>query len=152
MTASRNVWLSGVCTLALAAGSACRSTPAAAAHESAIDFVVWPNAATRVPSGSFDVRGIDNDEHVRVGIGSGFARTLRVRMPAGAYAVAWTPAEPESTAGGVNVAQDTERQEWPHIIVVADDGPTTVGVHLPPHGSRTEPRLELASAGPGLAH
>jgi hypothetical protein len=156
MSASRIVQFLGVCLLAAAAGAGCRSARTGAERESAIDFVVWPNAnvARRASIGSFDVRGIDNDEHTRVGIGSGSARTLHVRVPAGAYAVAWTPAAESDTRAAAaaleTVLLEEGRQEWPQIIVVSDGGPTTIDVHLAPHGSRTEPRLELASVGPGL--
>src|SRR3954454_13035419 len=87
-------------SVSLAGGLGCQHAQPSDAREGTLDFVVRqsPNAPPTLASGSFDVRGIDNDEHTRVGIGHGTARTLHVRLPAGTYALGWDPLRPVDAA------------------------------------------------------
>jgi hypothetical protein len=138
-------------SVSLAGGLGCQHAQPSDAREGTLDFVVRqnPNAKATVASGSFDVRGIDNDEHTRVGIGRGTARTLHLRLPAGTYALEWNPLLPVDAA--IQARSETTRagdaQEWPQIVVVTPDSATVVDVLVSPKVARMEPAIELASAG-----
>jgi len=108
-----------------AAALGCQQTPPVAS-DGAIEFVVQPLQTQLVaPIGSFDVRGIDSSVHVRVGIGS--SRTLRLRLPSGAYAVAWDPAVSlERDAEGP--ALPAEPTESPQVVLVPAGGMASIDV------------------------
>ena len=94
--------------------------------DGAIEFVVQPpRLVTRAPSGSFDVRGIDNPVHVRVGVGS--SRSLRLQLPSGTYAVSWEPAVSfeRNAAGPMLPAQPTKS---PQVLLVPNGGVASVDV------------------------
>jgi len=135
----------GICSVSFAGGLGCQSAQPSDAREGTIDFVVRqsPSSRAAVANGSFDVRGLDNDEHTRVGIGHGTPRTLHVRLPAGAYALGWNPTLAVDAASPASGAD----QEWPQIVVVTPDCATVVDVVVSPKGARTEPVYALASAG-----
>jgi hypothetical protein len=142
----------GICSVSLAGGLGCQQAQPSDSRAGTINFVVRqsPTSPTAVASGSFDVRGLDNDEHARVGIGRGTARTLSVRLPAGSYAVAWNPTLPgeAATRSRSESAHDGAEQEWPQIVVVTPDGASVVDVVLSPQAAPAEQRIELASVGP----
>jgi len=106
----------------------CHQTPSVAGPDGAIEFVVQPARAALVdgaPIGSFDVRGIDSSVRLRVGVGS--ARTLRVRLPSGSYAVAWDPAVSfERDAAGPALPADAT--ESPQVVLVPPGGTASVDV------------------------
>src|SRR5687768_17341359 len=114
------VSLLGICSVSFVGALGCQQVQPSDAREGTIDFVVRqsPSSRAAVASGSFDVRGIDNDEHTRVGIGHGMARTLSVRLPPGTYALGWNPTRP------VDASEDARRDRargasgWPQIVVV----------------------------------
>ncbi|MEO8180000.1 MAG: hypothetical protein ABI895_14290 [Deltaproteobacteria bacterium] len=138
----------GICSVSFAGGLGCQSAQPSQpsdAREGTIDFVVRqsPSSRAAVANGSFDVRGIDNDEHTRVGIGHGTTRTLHVRLPPGAYALGWNPTLPVDAASQASGAD----QEWPQIVVVTPDCATVVDVVVSTKSTRAEPVLALASAG-----
>lgn len=127
MTLSTTAWFLGLCTLALATVG-CREPQSA---DGTIEFVVRSieEVGASVPRGSFEVRGIDNDEHARVGIGSSAARTLSIRLPAGAYSVAWRAANRAP-------ARESSASEWPQIVVVAPEASATVDVFVAAQSNR----------------
>jgi hypothetical protein len=148
------VWFLGICSVSFAGGLGCQHaqpSPPSNARVGTIDFVVRqsPNSTDAVARGSFDVHGIDNDEHTRVGIGHGTPRQLHVRLPAGTYALDWNPTSPADVADQVHSqsARDGAEQEWPQIVVVTPDTATIVDVIVIQKATHTEPRMELASAG-----
>jgi hypothetical protein len=118
-------------------------------RQGTIDFVVRQNqlAPASAAGGSFDVRGLDNDERARVGIGRGAGRTLHVRLPAGTYTVNWLPVVTPNGAGTAPVALSEADPAWPQVVVVAPDSVTVVDVILGSKGERAERSLELASVG-----
>jgi hypothetical protein len=141
----------GICALSFAGGLGRQHAQPSGAREGTIDFLVRQGhgAALAAASGSFDVRGIDNGEHVRVGIGNGTPRTLHVRLPPGSYAVAWNPALPVDAAGRARneLARDESAQEWPQIVVVTSDSASVVDVLVNAQGLRAEAPIQLASVG-----
>lgn len=102
-----------------------------------IEFVVRSieDVGGAVPKGSFEVRGIDNDEHARVGIGSSTARTLSLRLPAGAYSVAWRPSSLGGGRAGA-LASEPKASEWPQIVVVSPESSAIVDVFVAAQSSR----------------
>jgi len=140
----------GACSVILA-GLGCQQAQPTDSRAGTIDFIVRQGhgASATAASGSFDVRGIDNDEHRRVGIGSGTTRTLHLRLPPGVYAVAWNPTLPVDAASRTRseAARDSGAQEWPQIIVVGADGASVVDVLVSPSSVRAETPIQLASAG-----
>jgi hypothetical protein len=136
MKTSKTALLLVLCSLGLAA-IGCREPRSANDAEGTLEFVVRPLAdvGSGVPQGSFEVRGIDNDEHARVGIGSSAARTLSLRLPAGAYSVAWRPSAGEP-------ARQHDTLGGPQIVVVAPEYSATVDVL----GAAQRARSTLASA------
>jgi hypothetical protein len=142
--------LLGVGSISLAAGLGCHPAQPVARREGTIDFVVRQNqlaSASAAAAGSFDVRGLDNDERASVGIGRGVGRTLHVRVPAGMYTVSWTPVVTPNGAGTAPVAQSEADPAWPQVVVVAPDSAAVVDVVLGSKGARAERSLELASVG-----
>ena len=143
----------GICAVSFAGGLGCQHAQSSDSRDGTIDFVVRQGrgAALAAASGSFDVRGIDNDEHARVGIGTGFgaARTLHVRLPAGSYAVAWNPALPVDAASRARseLARDESAQQWPQIVVVTSDSASVVEVQVNARGLRADAPMQLASVG-----
>ena len=111
-----------------AAAVGCHQTPSVARPDGAIEFVVQPVRAAvtdGAPMGSFDVRGIDSSLRLRVGVGS--SRTLRVRLPSGSYVVAWDPAvtvEPDTT----RVSLPAEPTASPQVVLVPAGGIASVDV------------------------
>jgi hypothetical protein len=144
------VSLLGICSVAFAGALGCQHAQPSNVREGTLDFVVRhsPDAQDTVARGSFDVRGIDNDEHTRVGIGPGTARTLHLRLPAGTYALDWNPTSPADVANQTRgeSARDGAEQEWPQIVVVTPDTATLVDVVVIQKAAHAEPRIELASA------
>ncbi|MEY4549526.1 MAG: hypothetical protein RL685_5721 [Pseudomonadota bacterium] len=136
MKTSKTALLLVLCSLGLAA-LGCREPRSANDAEGTLEFVVRPIAevGSGVPQGSFEIRGIDNDERARVGIGSSAARTLSLRLPAGAYSVAWRP-----SAGEPAAQRDT--LDGTQIVVVAPETSATVDVF----GAAQRTRSALASA------
>ena len=138
-------------SVSLAGGLGCQHAQLSDARGGTLDFVVRQSTTAQavVASGSFDVRGIDNDEHTRVGIGHGTARTLHVRLPAGTYALGWNPLLPVDAAGQARseTTREGDVREWPQIVVVTPDSATVVDVLVSPKVAREEPVIELASAG-----
>jgi hypothetical protein len=106
----------------------CHQTPSVAGPDGAIEFIVQPARAAladETPIGSFDVRGIDSPLRLRVGVGS--SRTLRVRLPSGSYAVAWDPAVSlERDAPGPSLP--AEPTGSPQIVLVPAGGMASVDV------------------------
>jgi hypothetical protein len=106
----------------------CHQTPSVARPDGAIEFVVRPAPVTLAegaPIGSFDVRGIDSSLRLRVGVGS--SRTLRVRLPSGSYAVAWDPAVAfERDVAGPDLP--TEPAKSPQVVLVPAGGIASVDV------------------------
>lgn len=100
MTNAKTALFLGLCSLGLGTIGCNQPRPANDA-EGTLEFVVPAREAAggAVPQGSFEVRGIDNDEHARVGIGSSTARTLSLRLPVGAYSVAWRPSRAVGSRG-----------------------------------------------------
>lgn len=139
MKTSKTALFLGLCSLGLAA-IGCREPRSARDAEGTLEFVVRPFAdvGSSMPQGTFEIRGIDNDEHARVGIGSSAARTLSLRLPAGAYSVSWRP----SASGAGEPARQRDTLEGPQIVVVAPDDPATVDVF----GAAQRTRGALASA------
>jgi hypothetical protein len=142
----------GICSVGFAGALGCQHAQPSNARAGTLDFVVrqsLKNAEPAVASGSFDVRGIDNDEHARVGIGQGTARTLHVRLPAGSYALGWNPTQPVDAANQArnDLARGGADQAWPQIVVVTADSATTVDVVVIQKAALPERRMELASAG-----
>jgi hypothetical protein len=140
--------LLGICSIGFAAGLGCHPAQPVTPREGTIDFVVRQNqlAPSSAPAaGSFDVRGLDNDERASVGIGRGAGRTLHVRVPAGTYTVSWTPVVTPNGAGTAAVALSEADPAWPQVVVVAPNSATVVDVVLGSKGARGERSLELAS-------
>ncbi|HEU4579729.1 MAG TPA: hypothetical protein VFS67_15830 [Polyangiaceae bacterium] len=140
--------LLGVCSVSVFAGLGCHAAQPLTPREGTIDFVIRqprlaPAGAAVV--GSFDVRGLDNDERASVGIGRGAGRTLHVRLPAGTYTVSWKPALPPSHWGTAPVALSEADPTGPQVVVVAPNSATVVDVVLGSRGVRGERPLELAS-------
>jgi len=106
----------------------CHQTPSVAGPDGALEFVVQPArpvVADGAPIGSFDVRGVDSSVRLRVGVGS--SRTLRVRLPSGSYAVAWDPAVSfERDAAGA--ALPAEPTDSPQVVFVPAGGIASVDV------------------------
>lgn len=130
-----------VCSVSCAAGLGCQHAPAADARYGTIDFVVRESQSA--PTGSFEVRGLDNAERARIGIGRGTARTLHVQLPAGAYSVAWNPAAPSDTERAKSA--DGTEQQWPQVVVVTPAGASVVDVLTSSKSARPEGHLALAS-------
>lgn len=142
--------LLGIGSVCFIAGLGCHPAQPVTPREGTIDFVVRQNhlaPASAAATGSFDVRGLDNDERARVGIGRGAGRTLHVRLPAGTYTVSWQPVVATNRAGTEPVALSEADPAWPQVVVVAPNSATVVDVVLGSSGVRTERSLELASAG-----
>lgn len=141
----------GICSVSFAGGLGCQQAQPSDRREGTLDFVVRQsaNSADAVARGSFDVHGIDNDEHLRVGIGHGTARQLQVRLPAGTYALDWNPSSPVDVVNQARgkSAHDGAEQEWPQIVVVSPDTATLVDVIVIQKAALAESRIELASAG-----
>jgi hypothetical protein len=137
-----------------AAGLDCQHAQPSGSREGTIDFVVrqGEGRAPATAHGSFDVRGLDNDEHTHVGIGNGTPRTLHVRLPAGAYTVTWIPTLPVDATSPApsELTGDESAAEWPKIVVVGRDSASVVDV-LVRTGARCEAPLQLASVSSGSA-
>ena len=138
----------GICSLSFAAGIGCHPAQPVTPREGTIDFVVRQSQlapAGAAAAGTFDVRGLDNDERASVGIGRGAGRTLHVRVPAGTYTVSWQPVVMTNGAGTAPVSLSEADPAWPQVVVVVPNGATVVDVVLGSRGARAEPSLELAS-------
>ncbi len=133
MTNAKKALLLSLCSLGLAS-LGCR-TPHGA--EGTIEFVVRSieDVGGAVPQGSFEVRGIDNAEHARVGIGSSTARTLSLRLPAGSYSVAWRPSFSTGRRSEAP-ASEPKASEWPQIVVVSPASSATVDVFVAARSNR----------------
>jgi hypothetical protein len=141
--------LLGLCSVSLVAGLGCHPAQPLTPREGTIDFVVRQNqlapaGATAV--GSFDVRGLDNDERASVGIGRGAGRTLHVRLPAGTYTVSWNPVLTPSRSAAPALLSEAD-PSWPQVVVVSPDSATVVEVVLGSRALGGERPLELASVG-----
>lgn len=131
----------GLCSLGLAA-LGCREPRFANDAEGTLEFVVRaPTGANGAVQGSFEVRGIDNDERARVGIGNSAARTLSLRLPVGAYAVAWRPSTSTSSAG--TAASQQAALEGAQIVVVSPESSATIDVSATAQRTRGLPSGEL---------
>jgi hypothetical protein len=133
MTNAKTTLFLGLCSLGLAT-LGCRD----AQHtEGTIEFVVRSieEVGGAVPRGSFEVRGLDNDEHARVGIGSSAARTLSLRLPAGAYSVAWLPSSSADSRRSA-AASEPGASEWPQVVVVSPEASATVDVFVAAQSTR----------------
>jgi hypothetical protein len=130
-----------------AAALGCQQAPSGAS-DGAIEFVIQPvRTPLLAPIGSFDVRGIDSSVHVRVGLGS--SRTLRLRLPSGAYAVAWDPAVSfERDAEGP--ALPAEPTESPQVVLVPAGGMASVDVVATASAARPT-AVRIFSAAPEAA-
>jgi len=129
-----------------AAALGCQQT--SAASDGAIEFVVQPVRTPLVaPIGSFDVRGIDSSVHVRVGLGS--SRSLRLRLPSGAYAVAWDPAV-SFARDAEGPALPAEPTESPQVVLVPAGGTASVDVVATASAARPT-ALGIFSAAPEAA-
>jgi hypothetical protein len=123
----------------------CHQTPSVAGPEGAIEFVVMPvrPALTEgAPIGSFDVRGIDSSVRLRVGVGS--SRTLRVRLPSGSYAVAWDPAVSFERDASVS-SLPADPTESPQIVLVPAGGIASVDVVATDSAVRAAARAALGA-------
>jgi hypothetical protein len=140
--------LLGICAIGFAAGLGCHPAQPVTPREGTIDFVVRQNQlapASAPAAGSFDVRGLDNDERASVGIGRGAGRTLHVRLPVGTYTISWMPVVTPDGTGTAPVALSEADPAWPQVVVVTPNGATVVDVVLGSKGARGERSLELAS-------
>ena len=143
MTNAKFALFACLCSLGLAAtgcrdaGGSDSSSGEPSGGEGTIEFVVRSieEVGGAVPQGSFEVRGIDNDEHARVGIGRSTARTLSLRLPAGSYSVAWRPS---GSVGGRqrSGASEPAASEWPQIVVVPPEASATIDVFVAAQSSR----------------
>lgn len=131
MTNAKTALFLGLCSLGLAT-LGCHDAQDA---QGTIEFVVRSieDVGAAVPRGSFEVRGLDNAEHARVGIGSSTARTLSLRLPAGSYSVAWLPA---STTGSRRKGSEPGASEWPQVVVVSPEASATVDVFVAAQSTR----------------
>ena len=142
--------LLGICFIGLASGRSCLQDQPLTAHNGTIDFVVrqhQPAPSGAVATGSFDVRGLDNDERASVGIAHGAGRTLHVRVPAGTYTVSWKPVVSTDRTGTAPVLLGEADPAWPQVVVVTPNSAAVVDVVLGSKGARAERSLELASVG-----
>lgn len=148
MTNAKTALFLGLCLLGLAA-SGCRGPHSANDAEGTLEFVVRSieDVGSAVPQGSFEVRGIDNDEHARVGIGSSTARTVRLRLPAGAYSVAWRPS-PQPRGSRARLTPRLEAAPQPsQIVQVSPEYSATVDVFV---AAQSAPGALARAPGRGL--